>query len=360
MNFAQICKCKHVQISDFVTNKFTNKTDSGKKNVGFLSSSSKKNTAVLLAMVFMVSLNFGRFALPSFSEDDITQFNPTPTDTYAGRRHLLWFSNDENSSENDIAEGPMNANDYEKYEKGQQPSKCGTNSNQTENMRLAMELQRWIKVNNVHNISSIDESLEIVKLSMNFLETTNFRKMFKKSLKNRRFFGRHRNLFDNGSTPNSDEKGSYSHDTFMNVYKPKFSDEYSKLFEGIGRRNDTFYVLTFNADNIYLPASAYNKSNRPKMSLMVPTKDFSSGIEQVTLLQIDCEVLNTTQVHLNADAIPTDLKHKVVFNENKTTDGIPGTKYSNATAPNSKVPLYRPYFIDKFNPKAKNQVADLN
>lgn len=309
-------------------------------------------------MVFMVSLNFGRFSLPSFSEDDGSQMNPAPADTYTGQRHLLWFANenDDNANENEIAEGPMNANDFENFEKSQS-TKCGTKSNQTENMRLAMELQKWIKVNNVHNISSIDESLEVLKLSMNFLETSNFRKMFKKSFRNRKFFGRHRNLFDNGSK--SDDKSSYNHDTFMNVYRPKFSDEYSKLFEGIGRRNDTFYVLTFNADNIYLPASAYNKSNRPKMSLMVPTKDFSSGIEQVTLLQIDCEVLNTTQVHLNADAIPTDLKHKVVFNENKTTEGIPRTKYSNASAPNVKAPLYRPYFIDKFNPKIRSPV-DLN
>lgn len=363
MNFAQICKCKHVQISDFVTNKFTNSNPENpsftKKNFGlFTSSASKKNTAVLLAMVFMVSLNVGRFSLPSLSEDDDVQMNQNPSDTYTGGRHLLWFANDNDENTNEIAEGPMSANDFEKYEKGQS-TKCGMKSNQTENLRLAMELQRWIKKNNVHNISSIDESLEVLKLSMNFLETTNFNKMFKKSFRSRRFFGRHRNLFDNGS--NSDEKTQYSSDTFMNVYKPpKFSDEYSKLFEGIGRRNDTFYVLTFNGDNIYLPASAYNKSNRPKMSLMVPTKDFSTGIEQVTLLQIDCEVLNTTQVHLNADAIPTDLKHKVVFNENKT-EGIPRTKYSNVSAPSAKVPLYRPYFIDKFNPKAGNRVpVDLN
>lgn len=350
-----------MQISDFVTNKLSNKTGDvsiRKKSYGFFSAS-KKNTAMLLAMVFMVSLNFGRFSFPSFNEDVSSELI-TPTDTYSGRRHLLWFSNenDENANGNDIAEGPMNVVDFEKYEKGQ-PSKCGTYSNQTENMRLAMELQKWIKVNNIHNISSIDESLEIVKLSMNFLETTNFRKMFKKSLRSRRF-GKHRNLFDNGSNSNSEEKSSHSQDTFMNVYKPKFNEEYSKLFEGIGRRNDTFYVLSFNADNIYLPASAYNKSSRPKMSLMVPTKEFSSGMEQVTLLQIDCEVLNTTQVHLNTDAIPTDWKHKVVFNGNKTSHGIPRTKYRNASTPNSKVPLYRPYFIDKFNPKAKNQVADLN
>lgn len=352
-----------MQISDFVTNKFTNKTGNvsiGRKSYKFFSSASKKNTAVLLAMVFMVSLNFGRFSFPSFNEDTSSE-SITPTDTFSGRRHLLWFSNenDEGANGNDIAEGPMNVVDFEKYEKGSPSSKCGTYSNQTENMRLAMELQKWIKVNNIHNISSIDESLEIVKLSMNFLETTNFRKMFKKSLKNRRYFGRHRNLFDNGSNTNSDEKSSNNHDTFMNVYKPKFNDEYSKLFEGIGRRNDTFYVLSFNADNIYLPASAYNKSSRPKMSLMVPTKEFSSGMEQVTLLQIDCEVLNTTQVHLNTDAIPTDWKHKEVFNGNKTSEGIPRTNYRNASAPNLKVPLYRPYFIDKFNPKNKRR-TDLN
>lgn len=325
-------------------------------------------------MVFMVSLNFGRFSLPNFSVQDDTQMSQSPPENFAGGRHLLWFANEntENVNENTLAEGPMNVNDLEKFEKDQS-SKCGSlKSNQTENMRLAMELQKWIKVNNVHNISSIDESLEVLKLSMNFMESTHFKKMFKKSFRNRKYFGRHRNLFDNGSS--SDNKNSYNYNqdnenTFMNVYKPKFSDEYSKLFEGIGRRNDTFYVLTFNADNIYLPASAYNKSNRPKMSLMVPTKDFSTGIEQVTLLQIDCEVLNTTQVHLNADAIPTDLKHKVVFNENKTmNEGSNPTnpKYINASAfpgagvgaVNAKVPLYRPYFIDKFKPKV--EPVDLN
>uniref|UniRef100_T1GM90 BZIP domain-containing protein n=1 Tax=Megaselia scalaris TaxID=36166 RepID=T1GM90_MEGSC len=267
LTFAQVCKCKHFQISGFVTNLVKTEPEevswSGKNKPNLFSSVSKKNTAVLLAMVFMVSLNFGRFSLPNFSVQDDTQMSQSPPENFAGGRHLLWFANEntENVNENTLAEGPMNVNDLEKFEKDQS-SKCGSlKSNQTENMRLAMELQKWIKVNNVHNISSIDESLEVLKLSMNFMESTHFKKMFKKSFRNRKYFGRHRNLFDNGSS--SDNKNSYNYNqdnenTFMNVYKPKFSDEYSKLFEGIGRRNDTFYVLTFNADNIYLPASAYN------------------------------------------------------------------------------------------------------
>lgn len=56
----------------------------------------------------------------------------------------------------------------------------------------------------------------------------------------------------------------------IQVFKPRPDTIYSEFFEAINRRDDTFYVVSFNADNMLLPALHHNNTRRPKMSLLLP------------------------------------------------------------------------------------------
>ncbi|GFR95857.1 cyclic AMP-dependent transcription factor ATF-6 beta-like [Elysia marginata] len=47
-------------------------------------------------------------------------------------------------------------------------------------------------------------------------------------------------------------------------------DPREQLLDAIPRRNDTFYVLSFSTDYFLVPATAHNKTMRPRMSLLMP------------------------------------------------------------------------------------------
>ncbi|GBP05602.1 Cyclic AMP-dependent transcription factor ATF-6 alpha [Eumeta japonica] len=124
-------------------------------------------------------------------------------------------------------------------------------------------------------------------------------------------------------------------------FKPRISEEYLRLFKGIKRQDDTFYVLSFNMDHILLPASAYNKSSRPKMSLMLPAGDpLNNG--DIVLMQIDCEVINTTELEIKSHMIPEKLRpakfttnvnpHDVANNETANPTAATATKAKDTTS----------------------------
>lgn len=51
---------------------------------------------------------------------------------------------------------------------------------------------------------------------------------------------------------------------------PKLPLNLQGLFDAIGHRDDTFYVVSFSGDHLLLPASTKNPFSRPKMSLIMP------------------------------------------------------------------------------------------
>lgn len=59
-------------------------------------------------------------------------------------------------------------------------------------------------------------------------------------------------------------------DNELQIFKPRPEILYSDFFEAINRKDDTFYVVSFNIDNMLLPALHHNNSRRPKMSLLLP------------------------------------------------------------------------------------------
>lgn len=57
----------------------------------------------------------------------------------------------------------------------------------------------------------------------------------------------------------------------LEVFSPSTEQIYAEFFEAINRKDDTFYVVSFNADHMLLPALHHNKTRRPKMSLILPS-----------------------------------------------------------------------------------------
>lgn len=57
----------------------------------------------------------------------------------------------------------------------------------------------------------------------------------------------------------------------IQVFSPSPEQIYSEFFEAINRQDDTFYVVSFSAHHMLLPALNHNKTRRPKMSLIMPS-----------------------------------------------------------------------------------------
>lgn len=183
--------------------------------------------------------------------------------------------------------------------------------NQTENVRIASELHRWIGEPEYLNatgegrptkISQILTSLEVQK---NFQYDGNYlvNLIPKKYLKNRKLTTRKNKRAEGLPVERSAE---------VDVFKPARRGEmkYEKLFRELRRKEDTFYVVSFNADHLMLPALAYNHTKRPKMSLMFPAVGFNGSIDEahVMMMQIDCEVLDTALIQVKEKLIPEHLR----------------------------------------------------
>ncbi|XP_064649146.1 cyclic AMP-dependent transcription factor ATF-6 alpha-like isoform X2 [Lineus longissimus] len=98
---------------------------------------------------------------------------------------------------------------------------------------------------------------------------------------------------------------------------------YHEFLDAIQRRNDTFYVVSFRRDHLLLPATAHNKTMRPRMSLVMPAVSLNDSMQppvgSVAMMQIDCEVMNTKLIHVTKSTVP---KH--MWEANNTMSPVPG------------------------------------
>lgn len=295
----------------------------------------KKNAAFLLAFVFMVSLSPyispGASNLASYSGNENSLSVPHHT---IGTRGLLWIEED-NDGTNSSNVGDDDGRTY---------PMCPASVNQTESIRLASELQRWIgDLPEYFNLTKkSNEALDLSKIDFLLSDKDNAAiKSFYKQMKN----VRQTRKIANGVETNKVERTlrrrvqSGSYDAKRNsideniggkhvqVFSPVYSNamKYATFFEEIHRQDDTFYVVSFRADHLLLPALAHNKTFRPKMSLMLPAwnvnnnkNDSNDGI--VTLMQIDCEVLNTSLIHIKESSIPDNLRNRTTSSPTRNAD----------------------------------------
>ncbi|XP_058056787.1 cyclic AMP-dependent transcription factor ATF-6 alpha [Anopheles bellator] len=297
----------------------------------------RKNAALVLAMLFMVSLNFGPIGnlLTNSNGGDFEQAEPYVL-SHHHSRGLLWTNDSINSLAN-RTHAAFNLNltaldDLATVET--LPIECPFYVNQTENIRLASELRRWIGVNGYKNLTDNkgtggDMSIDTFAKMFHLKDTIDsmYRQMKDISVQMKSYekqhklalAGKKRQLKLHRSDDVGREVTPYrgnvhkAHD--LDLYYPSASRKYAEFFEEIGRRDDTFYLVSFSEEHLLLPALAYNKTSRPRMSLMLPTvaggesmANGSRSSDKITLMQIDCEVMNTSVIQIREKVIPGDLR----------------------------------------------------
>lgn len=317
-------------------------TEKGSKSIDTMSvfrSVSKKNAAFMLAFVFMVSLNVGPLISPR--SPNLASYGPGADSSlsvpqhHIGARGLLWID-DENDSTNTSNLGDTSDTTERSY------PMCPVSVNQSESIRLATELQRWIgdlpEYFNLTKVSSkSNDELDLSKINDFLLSDQDNAaiKSFYKQMKDVRQLHKIANQIDSNEKRKRDRgtirRRLHGFDTkgrnaigneqlpasHVQIFSPAYSNamKYATFFEEIHRQNDTFYVVSFRADHLLLPALAHNKTFRPKMSLMLPAWNLNNNNNAstdgtVTLMQIDCEVLNTSMIQIKESSIPDNLRDR--------------------------------------------------
>nr|XP_012152167.1 PREDICTED: cyclic AMP-dependent transcription factor ATF-6 alpha isoform X2 [Megachile rotundata] len=301
----------------------------------------KKNVAILLGMVFMISLNVNGFRdLLSQSNRLNTLPADVPINTQYVRhgRTLLWTPRDTIQEKDE--------NNFRKNTSMPQPM-CPMHINQSESIRLDYELRRWIGAKSDKDNRSMSKKAKLdAKLLGEFLSSP---RTMQTDIKHKR------NLPHRRKSEIVKKKSDLPISNAVEVFSPIIK-EHASLFEALGRRDDTFYVVWFSGEHLLLPASSKNSTGRPRMSLVLPAlpmnETFSTPANDITMMQIDCEVTNTQLLHLQQSIIPTHLKNNRSRNhvrQTETADDVSNTVAAETTK------TYKPYFIKETNRKTYHE-----
>lgn len=318
----------------------SDKTTKSMDTKSVLRSVPKKNAAFLLAFVFMISLNVGPLISPR-SQNLV----PYPSDENSlsvphhqvGARGLLWIDDNDIDSTN-------TSNLSDEIETDRSYPMCPVSVNQSESIRLATELQRWIgdlpeyfnstkassKSNDELDLSEINEFLlsdkdsATIKSFYNQMKDVRQLQKITNKIESERMNQKRESMRSRSHRTNEFETnkvnslhGENVNGQHVQIFSPADSNamKYATFFEEIHRQDDTFYVVSFRADHLLLPALAHNKTFRPKMSLMLPAWNLNNNNNAstdgiVTLMQIDCEVLNTSMIQIKESSIPENLRNR--------------------------------------------------
>ncbi|XP_013183487.2 cyclic AMP-dependent transcription factor ATF-6 alpha [Amyelois transitella] len=332
----------------------------------------KKNIAVIFAMVFMVSLNFNVLGWNS---------KPLvgPTSPHRSTRHLLW-SEDSSTEVSGVSDQILNST---------YGADCNNatvaNINQTESIRIAGELNRWIgggktlnwtydvprRKNKAYmNGESVSGGLldtyklfNKLNLENNLIELPYTRRGKKEKSRLRRL---KRKDLDFGEHAVIDYERLYREPKRKSVDNFDIG-EWNDLLQALQRRDDTFYVVGVGkGEHLLLPAVTHNITRPPKMALILPARGGNDSVttDHVTLMQIECSVVNTTLVKLKSDTLPESVRNKDVHpvkNSNKRrrstkTQESSGDENFETSLPND---LKNSSNISKYATKLKNDDVDI-
>lgn len=167
-------------------------------------------------------------------------------------RTLLWSSKDQAQEEDE--------DNFRKNISMSQPM-CPMHINQSESIRLDYELRRWIGgKSNQDNWTTLKKAKLDAKLIGEFLSLP---RAMQTKIK------RKRNSLEKNKSEIHRKTNGTSISNAVEVFSP-IVKEHASLFEALGRRDDTFYVVWFSGEHLLLPASRKNSTGRPRMSLVLP------------------------------------------------------------------------------------------
>ncbi|KRK05130.1 uncharacterized protein LOC6539177 isoform X2 [Drosophila yakuba] len=352
--FATSCQCESGNASGLLLN-YSGSEGNEKKTGSFTSKAKhcnnnntagniKKNVAILFAMAFIVSLNAGNFQkylnIPNNIEGR-SDLEPIGKQLSMSSRRLLWADSEEEYKEHNKlntflsdkpAESPLyfissgvhnhNINSLENISKNvsqtysfNEPppltylttdciSKCrsfNSSSNQSKYFLLAQNLHKWI--NGTVNMSS--------KIANEKEDSNGFELINNSFEKNRDIHIKHKRpkmFIDLNDYPTvlPEKQRKLNHTkSFENMR------EQINVISQIKRRDDTFYVFSFNMDHALFPALSYNSSYRPKLSLVLPLEN--PGINgKMKMIQVDCEVFNTKDIEVSHRLLSAKLRQNIV------------------------------------------------
>lgn len=327
-----------------------------------------KNATLMLAVLFMVGFNFMPFSNLVFKA---TTGEPLPVQQF-NTRHLLVLQNSSSSaSENISSSEEVNEEVY---------------FNQTDQIRKVNieNIRRWIPEPDLFNVSYVQKDFEINtdplqdKLAKMYEKS---REQSQKHAKNKKRVSKKRPVMG----PVQQQRPPVQlYDSNLNIIK------LNEFFDEIDRKDDTFYVFSFRADHILLPAidSKYNFS-QIKMNLIMPRSNGkchnqifvelliipislnsdSSSSDKITMMQIETIILNTSLIQITEKSIPENFlksnSNSSYCSENSFAGSEEVKKGSlNDTAPIPQSDAFQPikatrfpsYFntVDLLNPKKPN------
>ncbi|XP_029791590.1 cyclic AMP-dependent transcription factor ATF-6 alpha isoform X2 [Suricata suricatta] len=264
---------------------------------------SKRRAVCVMVVLAFIVLNYGPM---SMLEQDARRKNPSVNPANQ-RRHLLEFSAKEVQ---DTSDGIIQKTSY-RYDHSVSndkalmvlseepllyipPPPCQPLINTTESLRLNHELRGWVHRHEV--------------------ERTKSRRMTNQEQKTRILQG----ALEPGSNSQlmavqytETSRISRNSGSELQVYyaSPR---SYQDFFEAIRRRGDTFYVVSFRRDHLLLPATAHNKTTRPKMSIVLPAININENVidgqDYEVMMQIDCQVMDTRILHIKSSSVPPCLR----------------------------------------------------
>lgn len=184
--------------------------------------------------------------------DTLSADVPISTQYVRHGRTLLWTPKDQIQDKDE--------DNFRKNITTPQPM-CPMHINQSESIRLDYELRRWIGgKSDKDNWSMLKKSKLDAKLLEELLSSP--RTMQTEIKRKHNFFQRKKSEVVKKKT---DSPISNAVEVFSPIIK-----EHASLFEALGRRDDTFYVVWFSGEHLLLPASSKNSTGRPRMSLVLP------------------------------------------------------------------------------------------
>ncbi|GBN45958.1 Cyclic AMP-dependent transcription factor ATF-6 alpha [Araneus ventricosus] len=257
-----------------------------------------KKTICLMVAVCMLTFNFASLG----SIFDKVNMKPIKTDTENHRvgRILLW--NEENSSQEVNSSSPLLHNFLkeeddtsliESWNKYYNTSTCQQFINKSESLRLENDLLGWVK-----RVEKKQKQKDSNKNSMKSIVPP-LPKLQQLGLRNR---GAREDIWAKKKNRNE-----------ILIYQIPRKD-YEDFFDAIHRRDDSFYFISFSGDHLLLPAIAHNQTLRPRMSFVMPAMILNDSVDEaddhVSMMQIDCEVMDTKLVHIKESVIPSHLRQK--------------------------------------------------